>query len=295
VGPHLDRASRQRIETVVILSHAEARLHRSQRVDLLLDGLQQEMPGVNVHLAYIPQRGGIEFVRDSLAGIRQMGELVGVLAASCSREVYRLLADEQVPTVVFGSLYGDQQELLPSIDGDEHQAGRLMTQLLIERGHRRIVLLSDSEGRPGDSRFFDGVSEILTEAQLPHNALVVRFPGPDPEVVGQQVLEALSWADRPTAFAVRIPQWAATVARIAAERGLSVPGDLEIVYKTFVADDQPLPFPHVRPTLSYGEIASEIGRMLQSARQGRPMNRGPFVVPFQLCLPSAPRALEDPA
>ena len=177
----------------------------------------------------------------------QSGRLAGVIATSCPRDVYRYLGENDYPLVVLGSLYSDQP--YPSIDADEHAAGKMLTAYLIERGHRRIALFSDSETCAGDNYFRDGVSEALTAANMPHNALIWRAPGTDPAVMRAQLHEVLSLPERPTAIAVKLPKWADDIAvLVKATEDFACPEDVEIVFKGFALGEAgKSAFPHVCP------------------------------------------------
>jgi DNA-binding LacI/PurR family transcriptional regulator len=94
------------------------------------------------------------------------GETAGFIAISCPREVYRILSDTNLPMVIHGSAYLDQENI-PSVDVDNREAGKLLTEYLIQRGHRRMALLCVTDHLPGDNLFFDGTSEPLTAARLP--------------------------------------------------------------------------------------------------------------------------------
>ena len=288
VGPRMEEQFTTRIPTVCILRTEDERFHPSDRseVDVIIAELERQMPDVNVHLGCVPARDAVDYVRALLRSLRQMGELAGVLARSCSREVYRLLADEQVPAIVMGSLYSDQEAMLPSVDGDEHQVGRLLMEYLVRRQHRRMVVFTNSAGLPGDNHFLDGASQVLTEAKLPHNALIYRqVPAIESDVVVAQVRELLEMGDRPTAIAVRIPDWVAAVRRTVEEHGLRVPDDVEIVYRDVgVQLGQPGHFPRVQPQIPFIDVAVQVARMLHRVRRGIPLDNLRTVIPYELKL-----------
>lgn len=73
-----------------------------------------------------------------------------------------------------GRYYADQQHL-PSVDSDYYQAGFLLADYLVRAGHRQMALFAAADGRPGDHAFYDGLSESLTRANLPHNSLSIRI------------------------------------------------------------------------------------------------------------------------
>lgn len=282
VGPAVLKTSFDAIHTVSILAPLAMRMDIAVRFDLLIQGVLASLPDVaDVRVSYVPAEQSVEFVRSLLEPSRDAGNLAGVVAISCSRDVYRYLGENKFPLVVMGSLYADQP--FPSIDTDERQAGRLLTDYLIERGHTRMALFSDSESCPGDNYFHDGVSESLTVARLPHNALVWRAPGPDPAVLQAQVDELLSSPQRPSGIVVRLPRWADDVAAIARAHKLRVPKDVEIVFKGFaVGEPGKSAFPHVCPSIPYREIAERVGQLLAQVRKQTPLEERTVVIPYRM-------------
>lgn len=282
VGLAVSRLNNAQIRTVSILVPSSIRSNAAVRFDLIIESILANMQDVaDVRVSYVPAEGSVDFVRSLLEPTRVSGELAGVIAISCSREIYQYLGDNKYPLVVMGSLYPDQP--FPSIDTDEHQAGRMLSSYLVERGHRRLALFSDSENCPGDNYFHDGVSESLTAANLPHNALVLRAPGPDSAVLRAQVIEVLAMPDRPTGFLIKLPRWADDVAGIVAECGLRVPQDVEIVFKGFaIGEPGKSYFPHGCPSSSFREIASLASRMLAQVRQHLPLEPRVIVIPYEL-------------
>jgi hypothetical protein len=282
VGAALQGTVVKEVLAISILAPDCLRAEDGPRFDLLINGLLASLPDVgDVRISYVPAESGLSFVRSLLEPIRNSGRLAGVIAMSCDRDVYRYLGENHYPLVVMGSLYSDQPN--PSIDTDEHAAGKLLTQYLVDRGHRRIAMFSDSETCPGDNYFRDGVSEALTAADLPHNALIWRAPGTDPAVMRAQLIEVLSIEQRPTAIAARLPRWADDIAAIVNGRGLRVPEDVEIVFKGFALGEAGMSaFPHVCPSVPYRQFAAIAGKMLAMVREGRPLEKRSVVVPYEM-------------
>lgn len=290
VGPAATQPGTAEVHTVSLLVPVSRLTQGPLRFDLMIEGILAALPDVaDVRVSYVPPQGSVEFVRSLLESVRDSGQLAGVVAISCPRDVYRYLGENQYPLVVIGSLYSDQP--YPSIDTDEHQAGRLLVEYLVARGHHRMALFSDSEDSPGDHYFHDGVSEALTAAKMPHNALVLRAPGLDPAVLAAQMHELLSAADHPTGIIVKLPQWADEMEALVAECGLRVPEDVEVVFRDVaVVDPGKSEFPHARPGISIREFAGLAGRMLASVRRGEPLAEQTIKVPYEMHVASAPRS-----
>jgi DNA-binding transcriptional regulator YhcF (GntR family) len=282
VGPALANNKRAcEVRMVSIFCPASERLLRTVKLDPLIEALLSNMPDVaDVRVGYVPPEGDVDFVRDLLEPYRNEGRVAGVVAISCSYPVYRYLDESRCPLVAMGTLHPGQS--FPSLDTDERQGGYLLTRYLLECGHRRLAMLSNSESCPGDHKFHDGVSEAVTEAELPHNALVLRTPRPESEVVRGQVQELLALSDPPTGFIVKMPHWVPDVRSAIQEQGKRVPEDVEIVFKALVGSDpDETGCAHVRPRLSNREVGQQVGRMLAQSRQHLPLEQDSVVVPYE--------------
>ena len=284
VGPAVANNVIDDVQTVCIFAPFVTR-GGAVRFDLLIESVVARLPGVaDIRVSYVPPERSVDFVRGLLEPLRDSGRLAGVVAVSCPRDVYRYLGENNYPMVVLGSLYADQP--YPSVDTDEHQAGRMLTDYLIAGGHKRIALFSDSEGCPGDNKFHDGVSESLTAANLPHNSLIWRTPGVDPGVLKAQVDELMAAQERPTGILVRLTRWADEIAELVKSRGLRVPDDVEIVFKGFaLGEPGKSAFPHARPAISYRDMADLVGQLLAQVRERKPIPNRTIVIPYELKQP----------
>jgi hypothetical protein len=283
VGPALARKKTTDIHMVTILCPASERLLHTVKLEPLIEGLLINMPDVaDVRIGYLPTQGDVEFVHDLLEPFKNEGRVAGVVAISCSNPVYRYLGESHYPFVVMGSLYPGQS--YPSIDADERQGGCLLTQYLLDSGHRRLAMLSNSESCPGDHHFLDGVSEVLTEAELPHNALVLRMLGSESELVRGQVRELLNQEAPPTGIIVKMPRWVPDVISAIEEHGKRVPDDIDVVFRALVGgDSDETGCVHIRPRTSNRDVAQVVGQMLAQSRHCIPLEQNTVVVPYELC------------
>ena len=282
VGPAMAANNAPRISGVCVFSPSSEKLYGTVRLDLLVEGLLANMHDVaDVRMCYVPNEGGLDFVRSVIEPALRAAQLVGVIAIDLPYDVYRFLGDSGVPLVVMGALYPGQR--YPSVDADERGAGYLLAHYLIERGHRRLAMLSKSESCPGNHCFHDGVSEALTEAGLPHNTLILRTPGSHNEVLRGHVKQLLTMPDRPTGFIVGLPRWVDVVAAMAREHDLKVPSDVEIVFREVdETDTQHSGFSHVRLQMPSRERAHLVGRMLAQSRLRVPLVHNNVVIPYEV-------------
>jgi DNA-binding LacI/PurR family transcriptional regulator len=254
-------------------------------LDSLVDAVRNHVGRVSVQLSFLPVENALDHVRELVSVSQRSGQFAGAIPISCPREVYRYLSDSGAPTVVLGSLYRDQQHL-PSVDLDHHQAGRLLAEYLLHEGHKRIVLLATGGGRPGDDAFYDGVSEALTAAALPHNALVLRTFPSDFDAFGAQIEELLASADRPTGWICRNERLVSVVSATLAAAGLSSPRDVDVVFQAKSGrPSAKTPYAHVRPKEPFKRIAEELAMMLKDVREGRPLSRERVTISVELHSP----------
>ena len=232
VGPSLGRQpdSQVRMLNVYVLLPEDSGAGSTVCCPEFIDGIRGQMPGTNVQFSFLPSRDDVDYVHELLRSAGTGGQVAGIVAVSCGREVYRLLAEAGSPTVVFGSLYpGDVT--LPSIDEDNHEAGRLLMRYLIEKGHRRVALFTPADSRPGDNAFLDGIHEVLQQAALPHGTMVMRSLPHEQATTAAAAKELLGSSNRPTAFIVRAEPITRVVASVAAEMGLDLPEAVEVVFQ----------------------------------------------------------------
>ncbi len=284
IGPRVDAPHRVVAGTIYLLMHGDKRSLRNIRFETLIDASRAALPGADIHVSFVPKHDALASVRRVVSKGRATGELSGVVTGSLTREVHQFLAEFDIPTLILGSTYFDHPGIR-SLDIDQREAGRLLVQYLVEQGHQRMALLTHAKGYPGDNHFFDGVSEALTTAGLPHNALVVRL-APDFDSTVMLARELLDTADRPSAFIARTPGDADAIGRTAASLGLKIPSDVEVVFQHHcMARIEPSPYPHVRPRLSGDRIAELLGTLLGSVCEGKPLEENHAVVPVDLHVP----------
>ena len=283
VGPNARSAKKVQTRMVYVL-FPEIFTSQNSHLNpgLIMDGIRQQIPDANVQFCFFPQENALAHVREQLDQSYTDGTLAGVVAISCPDEIYVYLAQAGMPTVVFGSLHQGNSKLV-SIDQDNRQAGRLLTKHLLDHGHRRMALVTVMDGRPGDHEFFDGISEVLSEAELPHNSLVVRVVNSHGSGAKLAIGRILDAPDPPTGIIIRHQHFAQILEEAAAERGLAIPGDIEIVRHAFNPDNIDK-HTCVRPTVNEDEIAKLIGESLKKQNQSLPVKAQKTVIPVELAL-----------
>ena len=203
IGPQYVKPERSQVQVVYVLLLEGDICSQNWSMNPFVQGIRNEFPGVNVQFSYIPLENSISYVRELIETSQQAGQLAGVVAVTCPPEVYRFLGEQESPVVVYGTLY-TAQNTIHSLDIDNHESGCLLMKNILARGHRRIALLLANDSRPGENDFFDGVSEVATEANLPCSALIQRRLPLDLDSCKTVVSDLINMPDRPTACIVRI-------------------------------------------------------------------------------------------
>jgi LacI family transcriptional regulator len=291
VGSSLKSSPKLEVKTIFVLMEERQRNVTNIVLDDLMQALAGVFPGAGVQFSFLPERNGVEFVRAVITPAQEAGQFAGVVAISCPRDVYRVLAECRVPLVVMGSLYPDQQDI-PSLDMDYRQAAQLLASHLVGRGHRRMAMLTTGGGRPGDGVFYDGLSDVLTEANLPHNALTVRTFAHDFDAFDAQVRQLLDSPNRPTGWICASDKLVNSVCRSAASLGLTVGKDLEIVFQdegqsNLSAEHRAMA--HVQPNIDFFDMTKIIADLLRKQAEGQPLTQRRIIIPSRLCTASDDR------
>jgi DNA-binding LacI/PurR family transcriptional regulator len=294
--------SRQRSGTFIGRAGAQTRDSKVQTVFVLLPagdpstshwlfqpfiaGIHTEIPDVNVQFTFVPEREPVSYVRELIDIARASGQFAGVVAVSGSAAVYRYLVELRVPAVVYGSVYSSELPIA-AVDSDNYQGGQLLTQYLIDRGHRRIAFLMTGAGLPGNNLFLDGINGALAAAGLLPTVLIPRLIQNDIEALRAIARELVEGANRPTAIITRGSAQVEALASVAEDAGLAVPNDLEIVFDYDQTTPHPHtpPYPRIQPKLPFAEIAAMIGRMLKEMAVGATAHPKRVMIPMELCEP----------
>ncbi|BDV31135.1 LacI family DNA-binding transcriptional regulator [Microbacterium terricola] len=206
------------------------------------------------------------------------GHVDGVLLIS-SHESDPLLASliaAGVPTVCSGVPLGDRAHV-PTVSVDEEESARVMTRYLIDRGYRKIAIITGPNDTPGGRHRLEGFQEVMGD----------RF---DPDLVEQDSYDAEAGAAAMTKLLERAPDidavFAASdvmaVGAIAAARrmGRRVPDDLAVAG----FDDSGLAATHDPPLTTmrqpWAQISSSMVEMILDVIAGRP--REAVVLPTTL-------------
>lgn len=291
IGNSFPSAAKRRVRTLYAILPATARTRVNYPFDLLVQGACTHFQDANLQICFLPATDTLGYLGELIESARAAGETAGFIAISCPREVYRLLADTNLPMVIHGSAYLDQEDI-PSVDVDNREAGRLLTEYLIQRGHRRMALLCVTDHLPGDNLFYDGTSEALTAARLPHNALIMRSLPSDQETFAVELQRLFQGDDPPTALIARTPALGLE-AHAAVQNALNklsashTQNQIDVVcYAHQPMPESVFPCAYVVPRTPFVEIVGQIAQMLDRQGQGLALETRRIVIPMDLQIPS---------
>lgn len=171
---------------------------------------------------------------------------------------------------------------VPTVEADSFQGGRQATSHLIELGHRRIALISGRPDLRSAAAREAGYRRALQDAGLPFDPDLVGVGNFDPEVVQPVATALLARSDRPTAVFAANDISALSVIRVAADLGLSVPGDLSVVGFDDIpeaARATPALTTVRQPLQSLGGLAAEL---LTARLRGERLTQTHLVLPTKL-------------
>lgn len=228
----------------------------------LVKSLATALGGVGVHFHTFPAGWDFAHLDAALGEPHTSGRVAAVLALGCHWSVHRYLRDRGLPALVIGSMFPDRQ-FLCSMDRDVTQSADLLVDELVERGHRRFLLVAAASGLAGVDLFTDGVGRRLAHHGLPPGALHIRHCHGEPSVTTDRIREVLQGLRRPTAILTDEEELADLAREAADTAGLAVPRQVEIVFSgSLLRTGEPTRYPHTRSVLEPDELAEKIVRLL---------------------------------
>jgi LacI family transcriptional regulator len=155
---------------------------------------------------------------------------------------------KQVPTVLLDCYVEDRS--LPSVVPDEVQGGRMATEALLQKGHRRIGFINNVDPIPATFGRLEGYKRALAAYHVPFNPSLVHSGKSSAEEGYRCAVELLQLAGRPTALFCFSDQMAMGAYDAIRQLGFSIPTDVAIVG----FDNLELIAAHLRPPLTTMEL-----------------------------------------
>lgn len=171
----------------------------------------------------------------------------GIVYASMSHHVVSPPGNlSEGPAVLLNCF--EEERTLPSVTPEEVGGGRLATEALLVRGHRRVgfINIDRERARPAAEGRIEGYQEALALHGIPVENLLVRSGNANADDGYRYARELLELSEPPTALFCATDRMAMGAYDAARDLGLSIPEDVSIVG----FDDQELISEYLRPALS---------------------------------------------
>ena len=205
----------------------------NQFYPLVIERLSQKLQKQGYHvLMFISDLNDIDDTDDVLAEILQY-QVDGIVMASTmlSSDLAKNCADSGVPVVLFNRVADTSalaRHTTSSVTSDNYRGGRMVAELLLVRGHRRIAFVAGLENSSTSIERERGFTEALREGDV---SVFRRAVGHYSFEGAQQATRALfAGADRPDAVFVANDHMAiAAMDVLRFELGLRVPQDVSVI------------------------------------------------------------------
>ena len=243
---------------------------------LVVRGVEQVAWRAGYHVILCDTQGDLERERGYLEDMVAF-QVEGVLIAPVgdrSRPQIRLLTRNSVPFVLIDrSITGFEADL---VQGDSVAGARRLVEHLIELGHRRIAMVTETSEVSTARDRLQGYREALEHAGIEHDPeLVVESSTIDPDAAREATLRLLSLKEPPTAIFAVNNIAVVGVVEAARRQKLEIPDDLALVCFDDIEHVSRLyPFLTVmaQPAETYGTVATQLlldrlgGRVAQRRR-----------------------------
>lgn len=245
-----------------------------------IQGMRSVFPGISVQFNFIPNQN-VAYVREIVESANTGNTLTGAILVLSSRAIRTFFNQSGIATVVAGSVESDLNNLC-WFTYDQKQIGSLLTQWLLQRGHRRLATIMRDVWSIGEHLLHDGVSQALGQAGLAADALQVRSTPAEHSAITELIRDTLTQgADSPTGFICRTEFQADCVREVARELNLSQKVDVTLCGNPHQANTSK--YTYVVPTINAFEQGKIIGTMLQTLVQGKIPEPYGHTIPVQLC------------
>lgn len=256
--------------------------------DEVLLGIEHELPGVTVQISFLPIAHEESFVNELLDESIRAKRTDGFILVRSSYETQHLLADRQIPTVVYGTVY-PSIERLASLSSNMEAIGRILAGFLRERGHTTIAYFNRQLAYGGDSQTIDGILALIGSDGIGMDSLVLRFLPTYNAVYAAEAKKLFQRRKPTTGFICRTARMADAVSEAAYAMGF-VPGkDIDICVCDYYLKPGERPrYPYARPVPSSEEQGRRLAQHLVSQvkhTNGTEKKIHHEVMPVQLELP----------
>jgi GntR family transcriptional regulator, arabinose operon transcriptional repressor len=259
-------ASMQPLRLVHFLVHQNYLASEGVGNDMVLLGMQEELPGVHVQISFLPEKDAAAFVADLINKSLTAKARDGFILVRAPYEVHQLVSNSGVPALVYGGIYPGITRLT-RIDRDMERIGYGATDYLLSQKHQRLAVLTRQLTGPGDQVTLDAIRHRLKEAEMDADAITERFLPPATNICEAEVTRLLQLPNPPTGFICRTLRMADAVVAAAKKEKMLDEVDLVLCDYYLTAHQQPQ---HVfmRPRYTSEVQGRHIARMLAAMARG---------------------------
>lgn len=236
--------------------------------DMVLLGMQDELPGVHVQISFLPEEEPEAFVADLINQSLSAKAKDGFILVRAPYEVHQLVSDCGIPALVYGGLYPGIPRL-SRLDRDMTAVGYQLTDYLLKRGHKRIAFLSRQRSMPGDHDTLDAIRRRLSKDKLHADSITERFLPPSSSVIQAAVAQLLKSAPKPTGFICRTLRMADAARAVLKRMKLGLGSEVDIVVCDYYLSALQKPmYVYPRPLYSLEEQGHHMARILAALARG---------------------------
>lgn len=257
--------------------------HEGLYSDGLTVGLQGVVPDAEIQFNYLPEHRDEAHVRRLVEAAQSSPYSVGLVISKASLAVQRLVLSSGLPSVVHGGTH-PSNAMLPSIDRDNKQAGRIAMEHLVAKACRRVIILNRDRFHPGDHDMVDSVMEAADAAGIPASGIVLRALLPDDDAVMSEVKLLMEASEVPTGIIAQTERHARYATFAVGSMGLRAGDDVPIIALTLFrhGNESPPPFAYIRWKLTAEQQGELIGRTLLRIAKGDVLHAEHIRVPVEL-------------
>lgn len=259
--------------------------------DLVLLGIQQELPGVHVQISFLPKENPEGFVADLIDQSLTAKAKDGFILVRAPYEVHDLLCNSGVPAVVYGGVYPGITTLT-RIDRDMSDVGFLTADFLVNRGHKCIAFLARQQALPGDHDTMDAVRQRISKEGFYADAMIERFLPAAPTAIEFEVRRLFNSQPDLKGFLCRSKKMADAVAAVCGTLGQVIYRDVDIaVCDYYLLSGHRPQYVFPRPVHSAEEQGRRMARAL--SRQSRGEVVPDEIIPVKMDLTAVQQGLNN--
>ncbi len=188
----------------------------------------QEVAWANGKLLLIVNTGSDITVRETAVEMMLGRQVEGMIYAAMYHQEVALPANMHEGSVVLIDCFSADRSL-PSVVPDEIQGGRTATEVLLNKGHRRIGFINTVDPIPAAFGRLEGYKQALNAYNIPFDENLVRLQVSESRGGYSGTLELLQLREPPTAIFYFSDFMAMGAYNALRTLGISIPGDVAVM------------------------------------------------------------------